>query len=227
MADGLRLPTEISGSVTQLVIGGALFALGLALSNARRLVALARSGWEWGYAIFTGASKFKTAQDEHERRISELEAVVSRVYEEIAPKSGQSTRALLKQACESMEGTRAALDQLNAQVTIIVDEMDGARFHCGVDGACIMANHELCSLFGRSVQDMMGNSWLEAVHHGDRERVYMKWHASVTRDIPWEDVYRIVVAGVERTVHAKAKAVRAVDGRIVMYAGTIHPLPAA
>lgn len=214
---GLSYVMEYGAYVLLVVIGGLI-------ARGRAVFGLLRNLWDWGYAVFTGASALKRTQAEYATRLQELTEALTAIRNVVAPAGEPTTRDMLIRTQADVAGALAGMVQLSAQVTLLMDEMDEPRFHCSPDGGCIMANHALCELFGRAPSEMHGNNWLEAVHHEDRARVYSGWRNAVTEDLPWEAVYRVVSETRETYVRAKGRAIRDRDGAIVMYAGSVQPL---
>ena len=218
------IPTGGNGGHPYTQIAGGLLAVGLGwlLAHFRSARLWVRSAWDLCTAILTGASALKKRQDEHAAQLQELREAIRAIRDVVAPEGGVTTREMLINAQADVATTRSAMARLAAQITVLMDDLVEPRFHCGPDGACIMANHALCELYGRAPGEMHGNSWLEAVHHDDREAVFARWRAAVKNDIPWEDEYRVVARGAVVTVNARVRAIRDATGAIIMYAGSVR-----
>jgi PAS domain S-box-containing protein len=96
-------------------------------------------------------------------------------------------------------------------------------------GVCLTGPHHLCQyvnekwvqMSGYSLPDMLGDSWLKAVHPEDRERVTASWEAAVAAGDSWKMEYRLLTPdGVSTWVYGLATPLLDAQGILTGYIGT-------
>ena len=100
-----------------------------------------------------------------------------------------------------------------------------ALFECDVDGRCIWANRRLCDLFGLDGQEVLGNGWLTAIAHEDREETWENWIGAVKARVPYEAQYtlRHPQSRNEKEVNAVATCCY-IDGKQARYFGVVRQI---
>jgi PAS domain S-box/diguanylate cyclase (GGDEF) domain len=64
-------------------------------------------------------------------------------------------------------------------------------FETDADGTCTFINAYLCDLIGISAAMAIGNNWVQAIHPGDRQKVFSGWMGSVASDDDFSGDYRL------------------------------------
>ena len=63
-------------------------------------------------------------------------------------------------------------------------------FHTDRSGNCNYVNNRWCTITGMGLADALGKGWSNALHPGDRERVFEEWQSAVSKSIPFKSEYR-------------------------------------
>jgi PAS domain S-box-containing protein len=88
-------------------------------------------------------------------------------------------------------------------------------------GACRYVNEPLCQLYGESMEALLGDGWLDAIHPDDRDRVEQTWLDSLIEGKPFFSEHRILRAdGAIIWVVAQAQAERDLEGEVVGFVGS-------
>jgi PAS domain S-box-containing protein len=87
-------------------------------------------------------------------------------------------------------------------------------------GACIYTNARWQEIFGRSLEDSLGNAWSLTLHPEDRDVVLTRWLAVAQKGQEYAQEYRALTPQGERWIHARARALRDARGDITGYVGT-------
>lgn len=94
-------------------------------------------------------------------------------------------------------------------------------FHTDALGCCLYVNEQWCAIAGSSLQDALGEGWLQAIHPEDRDRVFAQWNQAVRENLAFHSEYRFLHLNGTTWVFGQAVAQKANDGKVTGYVGTI------
>jgi PAS domain S-box-containing protein len=156
----------------------------------------------------------------------------------MATKLPARLKAAERAACVSRAGAADALDRM--QTVHRLDQAEQAlrerevafaalakvapvglmRFDA--EGRCNYVNDRWSELSGLTIDEAIGEGWLQAVHIEDRASVAYRWASIRERDVPFREEYR--VGGKGRVVHwvlAEGSALRGYDGELLGFIRTL------
>lgn len=95
-------------------------------------------------------------------------------------------------------------------------------FESDASGACTFVNQTWLSITGLSYREALGWGWTTALHPDDVARVESSWRVAAREGREWNEAYRYRRAdGTEQWVSGRATALRADDGSVTGYLGTV------
>lgn len=95
-----------------------------------------------------------------------------------------------------------------------------AIFQTNVDGECNFVNEAWMKYSGMTFEEAMGNSWSNALHPDDKERVFAEWQSAVDSGEEFISEYRFQKKPAETTwLSSKAVPIIDTEGRKVGYIG--------
>ncbi len=77
------------------------------------------------------------------------------------------------------------------RISILEEETGYGIYVCSTDGKCIYANKKLCSIFKKSIDEMLNYGWSKSILTEDRANALTTWKNSVAYQMPYQDEYRI------------------------------------
>lgn len=151
------------------------------------------------------------------KKLDEIRPLVDEITHEFRPNGGKSIR-------DRLNRIEVDLQKKDVRYRVVLDSAHLGIFECDATGACTYANRTLCDWFEMQHSEMLGNGWLAAIKAEEREAVHSNWKDAALNDIPWSTTYTVVPVrgGKSYTAHAKAVAIRDIDGKIVVFCGTVQ-----
>jgi len=169
------------------------------------IVVSGQIGEEYAVTVMRAGARDYIRKDNLARLVPAVERELAEVD---ARRSGRLAQDALV-VCEARFRTLAAL----APVAIL--QTDAA-------GHCVYVNDRWGEITGRPIAAALGDTWLETVHPDDREPAARVWHDIVRSGQRGRNEYRVVRPdGSVRRVLAEAVPMRAVDGTVLGYVGTL------
>lgn len=104
---------------------------------------------------------------------------------EIRPNGGSS----LRDAINRIEHRQIRLDE---RAKAMMHEEDKAMFETDQEGNCIWVNRKYMALTGRTMEDLAGHGWVNAIHPEDRDRVSKEWYRAVKENRTYAMTQRMV-----------------------------------
>jgi diguanylate cyclase (GGDEF)-like protein/PAS domain S-box-containing protein len=165
---------------------GSLLALGLlvwlvAEASVRPLARLAQEVGELEGGVRTGAVNVRGAYE-----VRQVAEAFNRV---------QQAQSRLRETMAAREAFHRSLNESSPLAIFVADE----------GGEWTYVNRRLEQLFGRRLELLAGDGWLQAVHPDDRRRVAQEWAAALRGNRPLEGRWRLAVDG--STVWVQVQAV--------------------
>jgi diguanylate cyclase (GGDEF)-like protein/PAS domain S-box-containing protein len=104
----------------------------------------------------------------------------------------------------------------------ILDDVPAGIFETDADGQCRFVNRRWQAYAGLSAEAALGSGWAEAIHPGDRDRVYGEWKAAVAERREFGLEYRFLRPdGTIMWAAGHASPILAASGRLTGYIGTV------
>ena len=95
-------------------------------------------------------------------------------------------------------------------------------FQSNMNGDCIYANQELCSICGLDENEIILNNWTSVVHPDDRAVVHSKFLSSVETLSSTKFQCRLLVNSEVRWINCYVDIFKQTDGGVIGYLGTIN-----
>jgi PAS domain S-box-containing protein len=146
-------------------------------------------------------NELKILSDKYENILSELK-----------PNGGKS----LRDAINRLDARQRAKDNMDIDVGIFETDKTGLYVH---------VNLQYCHMVGRSIDELRGNGWLNAIDERWRTEIFNEWNNAITGKRIFECQYDIQTTYDKKiTVDARAVPVFESNGEIVGYYGTINKI---
>jgi PAS domain S-box-containing protein len=98
-------------------------------------------------------------------------------------------------------------------------------FLADVAGRCTYANPRLLSLLELTLEEMLGKSWVQAVHPGDRDRIFTEWSDCALQGHECYQEYRFQTPqGTVRWVQARTSPMCSEQGELLGHVGTVEDI---
>ncbi len=98
-------------------------------------------------------------------------------------------------------------------------------FLTDVEGRCTYANPRFQAICGFSVEQSLGNGWLQSVHPEDREQLLRDWSAWTLSHSEYTKEFRIQTPeGIIREVHMRASPMLSAKGELMGHVGTLEDI---
>lgn len=160
---------------------------------------------------------------------------------EVARDNQESIKAALKNLHECVDRRAAEsnerIEKLTEYAEEVLAEAVGAKerirqlyralevpvFETDAMGHCTYINPAYSKLTGLSVEDALGEGWVEALAAEDRVRVFKAWSSATSSKIDFNSLYRFrnVTTGVITQVRGSAKPLHDGRGNVVGWVGTL------
>lgn len=186
-----------------------------------RPVALAVRSWSLRlWYRMTGMQTLRSYMDEvRAQQLATMQVVqgiadrLELVVSEVRPNGGGSMR----------DEIRAIAAKQKARDNTIEDR---AIFETNAKGECIHVNLAYCRMTGRTLEELRGNGWLNAVHPADREAVLAEWQESITLNKDFDLHYRML-STTGQTIPVVGRAYRMTDnqGKVIGMYGAVEQTP--
>ena len=109
----------------------------------------------------------------------------------------------------------------------ILDAVPAGIFETDPEGQCRFVNRRWQAYAGLSADAALGSGWVEAIHPADRETVAAEWQAAVLANREFALEYRFLRPdGTTLWAAGHASPIRAPDGRVTGYIGTVTDVSA-
>jgi PAS domain S-box-containing protein len=121
---------------------------------------------------------------------------------------------------DDLKRTEAALADSEATYRALTGAIPGVTWAAGPQGDLNFVGERWISLHGRPREGALGESWLESVYPGDRERVLARWAESLASGDEYDIQFRVrIYDGTYRWFLVRALPVRDANGTIVRWFG--------
>jgi PAS domain S-box-containing protein len=126
----------------------------------------------------------------------------------------------LKQENEARKMKEKELSASERKFRFLTEMAPIGIYLADAEGRCTYVNDKWCSLSGMGYDDAMGEGWKNAVHPGDRDRIYTLWQETVKTGEEASFEYRFGGPGGKiRWVYGLAKPLMTEAGSIEQYIG--------
>jgi len=98
-------------------------------------------------------------------------------------------------------GSELILDE--ARLDIIENAVGLGIYICDPAGRCTYANKTLAKMFGMQQHDMLGYGWFHPIV--DKPKAFTNWNFSIDNNVPYMDVYDIIVQGETKRISTEAE----------------------
>lgn len=153
-------------------------------------------------------------------RMLELSIQVKDLITEIKPNGGLSLK-------DSLHRLEEAFAVGEGQRLMLMNAMKEAVFLANSDGTNKWFNTAMLNLTGKNVNDLTGNSWVNAVYFEDRDFVAKEWRRAIQSSSNFDLVYRMYNAKTTEVfkVHTIATPIFCFRDKIVGYNGIVYRYP--
>lgn len=137
------------------------------------------------------------------------------IEKELQPNGGTS----LRDAVNRIEIRQLLAEQRHRAV---LSANSQAYFECDAQGACIWANREYLRLTGRTLEEIRGNGWVNAISADEQDEVFEGWRHAVEQSRDYTGRFVIVTPDGERQpVVAQSVVMFDNHGRVIGFVGTV------
>lgn len=145
----------------------------------------------------------------------------------LTPQQREALQALADSAMQALLLRQAAHRSVQASSEHMFRQVSEACpvgiFHADARGKVIYGNPEAASIFGRSIDSLMADGWVESLHPDDRVSTVQGWLEAASRGEVFDHTYRLIRPdGSLVHVHVRAQAVQLPDGSIGGYVGSVE-----
>ena len=127
---------------------------------------------------------------------------------------------LLKQNAELITANEK-IEASEASFKAYTEQSPIAIYTTNVQGELIYANETWLLMTGISIEEALGNGWINSLHPDDKEHITKKWNKSIQSDGKWFYEYRFVNKNNQITwVEGTAKQLRNKDNELLGYLGS-------
>lgn len=107
---------------------------------------------------------------------------------------------------------------------VLVESGAQATWEMGPEGRSITDPTSWCAYTGQTVEEALGDGWLDAIYPDDRELVALRWHQYLQAPEPLSEEYRLRHGDVWRWSQVRAAPVRDGAGHIIRWVGMNHDI---
>ena len=102
----------------------------------------------------------------------------------------------------------------------LCDQVPAGIFQTDAAGRCIYTNRHLQEMTGLSLEETLGDGWLQAIHPEDREKIFLEWKKRARRGRTISLEFRIITSEEQVCwIHTRARAVKSETGAPMGYVG--------
>ncbi len=165
-----------------------------------------------------------------DRRPRQLDAAQREVLGHLAAAAVQTLegrRALMaeRELHDTALRTAAALADSEARFRALSDASPLGVFATDAQGACTYTNEQWQAIYGLTLAQSLGDGWAASLHPQDRAAAFAEWQRTAAQGADFDMPFCIVRPdGQTRTVRSRARAIRAGDGLIVGYVGSVDDI---
>lgn len=200
------------GEVVAIVGGGVLPILGALFWGCR-------VGWH--KVVKPGISRTRTAIAVLSE-FSKVQALLLQIDKELHPNGGSSTRDVLDECMEYLRRAESRQIIGEQKYRAMLSNASYAVFEADSHGECTWVNATYRNLVGKSLEEMQGNGWVNALVPEDREDVYDAWMDAVKQRRDFAMNYRMLDYNDKSIlVRCRATHIVDVDGTLAGFFGTI------
>ncbi|MCI0485140.1 MAG: PAS domain S-box protein [Blastocatellia bacterium] len=93
------------------------------------------------------------------------------------------------------------------------------------EGGCLYANPRCQEITGLTLEEILGDGWVRAIHPEDRESVFEQWSVAAREGKPFSREFRFVTPqGKVRWVHSRSNAILTDGGDLIGHVGTVEDI---
>jgi len=98
-------------------------------------------------------------------------------------------------------------------------------FSCDVQGRCTYINSRCEEIIGRTLEEIIGDRWIETVHPADRDRILSPWIEDAKAGRPHTDQFRVISSKQEiRWLNVRTAPMFSEEGNLLGHTGTIEDI---
>lgn len=140
--------------------------------------------------------------------------VLLEIAEQFKPNHGSSLR-------DAVDRIEISLAHLRSVDRILLSMSPKAHFETDQHGLCVWANEGYQRLTGLSLQECIGNGWINSVAFQDREAVFDEWNAAIEEQRNFSAEYRYARGGKMVPVRCSTTICLDSRGRVTGAIGTV------
>lgn len=107
------------------------------------------------------------------------------IHDQMVPNGGGSLR-------DAIDKLTSALRMSEQRHRSMLSLVDTAIFESSPHGGCLWVNRAYLRMADRSLEEVLGNGWLNIIHPGDQDRVWRAWKSCIEQEREFSMEYRIV-----------------------------------
>lgn len=143
--------------------------------------------------------------------MKDVKSTIGEVVRELRPNGGSTMR----DAINLIVAKQRARDNTTEEYGVFEADKDGWCTHC---------NLHYLRMTGRTMDEVVGNGWINCIHPDDRSKVREEWALSVHDGRDFELACRMIKpGGDEFNVIGRVVVMRDNNGKPIGYFGTVHP----
>ena len=98
-------------------------------------------------------------------------------------------------------------------------------FETNIAGHCLYTNPRYQEICGCTLEESLGEGWLQFVHPEDRDRIFAEWSLYVREGREYSDEFRIQTKeGIVRWVHLRSSPMFSAQGELISHVGTVEDI---
>ncbi len=118
--------------------------------------------------------------------------------------------------------TEIQRQQTERRYQVLTHTVPVGIFHTDASGRCIYVNPRWLEITGLSMEEALGEDWIQALHPEDRQRVFKDWSRLVQHNEPFRSMCRFHRSdGITTWVIGQSVAEKSISGQVKGYVGTI------
>ena len=98
-------------------------------------------------------------------------------------------------------------------------------FETNIAGRCLYTNPRYQEICGCTLEESLGEGWLQFVHPEERDRIFAEWSLYVREGREYSDEFRIQTKeGIVRWVHLRSSPMFSAQGELISHVGTVEDI---